>query len=82
MYSAMFCHHRLLTAICHWFVHLAVSMENVFNNIDFGMWKLLIPFKKKLHGLSPRANYTDRAIAVCLRSGCQPLRIDGATWSA
>jgi hypothetical protein len=38
--------------------------------------------KKKLHGLSPRANYTDRAIAACRRSDCQLLRIEGATWSA
>jgi hypothetical protein len=26
---------------------------------------------KKLHGLSPRANYTDRATAACRRSDCQ-----------
>jgi hypothetical protein len=34
-------------------------------------------YKKKLHGLSPRANYeyTDRATGVCWRSGCQLLRI-------
>jgi hypothetical protein len=38
--------------------------------------------KNKLHGLSPRANYTDRATAVCRRSDCQLLRIKGATWSA
>jgi hypothetical protein len=38
--------------------------------------------KKKLHGLSPRANYTDRAIAACRRSDCQRLQIEGATWSA
>jgi hypothetical protein len=36
-------------------------------------------FKKKLHGLSPRANYTDRATAACQRSDCQLLRIEGAT---
>jgi hypothetical protein len=36
----------------------------------------------KLHGLSPRANYTDRATAASRRSGCQLLRIKGATWSA
>jgi hypothetical protein len=36
----------------------------------------------KLHGLSPRANYTDRATAACRRSDCQLLRIEGATWSA
>jgi hypothetical protein len=37
--------------------------------------------KTKLHGLSPRANYTDRAIAASRRSDCQPVRIEGATWS-
>jgi hypothetical protein len=37
---------------------------------------------KKLHGLSPRANYTDRATAACRRSDCQLLRKEGATWSA
>jgi hypothetical protein len=43
--------------------------------------KLLV-YKKILHGLSPRANYTDRATAACRRSDCQLLRIEGATWSA
>jgi hypothetical protein len=38
--------------------------------------------KKKLHDLSPRANYTDRATAASQRSDCQRLRIEGATWSA
>jgi hypothetical protein len=38
--------------------------------------------KTKLHGLNPRANYTDRATAACRRSDCQLLRIEGATWSA
>jgi hypothetical protein len=38
--------------------------------------------KKKLNGLSPRANYTDRATGACRRSDCQLLRIKGATWSA
>jgi hypothetical protein len=36
----------------------------------------------KLHGLSPQANYTDRATAACRRSDCQLVRIEGATWSA
>jgi hypothetical protein len=36
----------------------------------------------KLHSLSPRANYTDRATAACRQSDCQLLRIEGATWSA
>jgi hypothetical protein len=38
--------------------------------------------KKKLHCLSPRTNYTDRATAACRRSDCQLVRIEGATWSA
>jgi hypothetical protein len=38
--------------------------------------------KTKLHGLSPRAIYTDRATAACRRSDCQLVRIEGATWSA
>jgi hypothetical protein len=38
--------------------------------------------KTKLHDLSPRANYTDRATAACRRSDCQLLRIESATWSA
>ena len=33
--------------------------------------------KKKLRGLSPRANYTDRAAAAGRRSYCQLLRIEG-----
>ena len=33
--------------------------------------------KKKLRGLSPRANYTDRAAAAGQRSWCQLLRIEG-----
>jgi hypothetical protein len=32
---------------------------------------LLINAIKKLHGLSPRANYTDRATVPCRRSDCQ-----------
>jgi hypothetical protein len=34
---------------------------------------------KKLHGLSPRANHTDRATAACRRSDCLLLWIEGAT---
>jgi hypothetical protein len=34
----------------------------------------------KLHGQSPRTNYTDRATAACQQSECQLLRIEGATW--
>jgi hypothetical protein len=37
--------------------------------------------KKKLHGLSPRANYTDRATAACRQSDCQLWRVESATWS-
>jgi hypothetical protein len=42
----------------------------------------LTKLKTKLHGLSPRANYTDRSTADCRQSDCQLLRIEGAMWSA
>jgi hypothetical protein len=38
------------------------------------LWAVRYELKKKLHGLSPRVNYTDRAIAACRRSDCQLLR--------
>jgi hypothetical protein len=38
--------------------------------------------QNKLRGLSPQANYTDRATAACRRSYYQLLRIEGVTWSA
>jgi hypothetical protein len=41
----------------------------------------LLYIKKNLHGLSPRANYTDRVAAACRRSDCQLVRIEDATWS-
>jgi hypothetical protein len=44
--------------------------------------EILLKTKTKLHGLSPLANYTDRATAACRRSDCQLLRIKGVTWSA
>jgi hypothetical protein len=42
----------------------------------------LIPISLSLGGLSPWANYTERATATCRRNQCQPLRIKGTTWSA
>jgi hypothetical protein len=61
------------------------------NSIPFGFWNcplFQLPTPQtnkqtnKLHGPSPRANYTDRATAACRRSDCQLLRIKDATWSA
>jgi hypothetical protein len=37
---------------------------------------------KKLHGLSPRVNYTNQVTAACRGSECQLLQIEGATWAA
>jgi hypothetical protein len=45
-------------------------------------FKCLTYKKTKLHGLSPRANNTDRATAACRQNDCQLLWIEGATWSA
>jgi hypothetical protein len=46
------------------------------NQYTYAIWN------KKIYGLSPRANYTDRATAACQCSDSQLLRIEGATWSA
>jgi hypothetical protein len=54
-------------------------------NVDFLILKQVVHVVNhltKLHGLSPRANYTDRVTAACRRSDCQLVRIVGATWSA
>jgi hypothetical protein len=56
---------------------ISVLVPN-FWNCNIGIQKKT----NKLHGLSPRANYTDRATTTCRRSDCQLLRIKGATWSA
>jgi hypothetical protein len=59
-------------------VHSLVIITSCFiAYVDFGPSCI----KKNLHGLSPRANYTDRATAACPLSVCQLLRIEGATWS-
>jgi hypothetical protein len=76
-------------------IHLKTSIEDcpcssfsrrlVLKDVGiFTFWYVLICHytKKKLHGLSPWANYTDRATAACRRSYCQLLKIEGATWSA
>jgi hypothetical protein len=60
----------------------AVSRIYLFNLWLLEIFKSLLIHKKRLHGLSPRANYTDRATATCRRSDCQLLRIEGVTWSA
>jgi hypothetical protein len=57
------------------------SVVEIFLRITRGIWSKL-KTKTKLHGLSPRANYTDRATAACRRSDCQLVRLEGATWSA
>jgi hypothetical protein len=54
----------------------------IVTDIPRGLSLALKTKKTKLHGLSPRANYTDRATAACRRSDCQLLRIEGAMWSA
>jgi hypothetical protein len=57
-----------------------VITPNIHRQIQF-MQKKLKKKKTKFHGLSPRANYTDRATAACRLSDCQLLRIEGAMWS-
>jgi hypothetical protein len=61
--------------------HLDILLCNNFPLENYDI-KLKLKKKLKLHGLSPRANYTDRATAACRRSDCQLLWIEGAMWSA
>jgi hypothetical protein len=63
------------------FSHMFRPLQSLSKTITPRMDPVL-GYTNKLHGLSPRANYTDRATAACRRSDCQLLRIEGATWSA
>jgi hypothetical protein len=58
------------------------KLYKLWPNICYNTNKQTNKQTNKLHGLSPRANYTDRATATCRRSDCQLLWIKGATWSA
>jgi hypothetical protein len=50
--------------------HKEINILNLYTNSS-------VTLKNLLHGLSPRANYTDRATAACRWSGYQLLRIEG-----
>jgi hypothetical protein len=78
----------------HW--HRARPMNLVYNYTVAGAVPcdpFVVPFcryyschirptaKTKLHGLSPRTNYTDLATAACRRTYCQLLSIEVVTWS-
>jgi hypothetical protein len=81
-----------------WFNYLPLNERVQIDFVRFALWCVLFyelevlvgsPLalmlksnKTKLHGLSLRANYTDRATAASRRSDCQLLRIEDATWSA
>jgi hypothetical protein len=62
-------------------MHSALVRISQLNNTFMVLWLTFNKQTNKLHGLSPRANYTDRATAACRRSDCQLLRIKGAMWS-
>jgi hypothetical protein len=71
--------------MCHYFYPISASSTFFLSPISFKwsskmevksfLWieqmSVLECIKKNLHGLSPRANYTDRATAACRRSDCQ-----------
>jgi hypothetical protein len=56
-----------------YFVHSMLTTCFGFYQKPFFKWHYIT---KKLNGLSPRTNYTDRATAACRRSDCQLLRIE------
>jgi hypothetical protein len=51
-------------------IYLLHSLYYIIRILAINSAKLVLPSNKqnKLHGLSPRANYTDRATAACRRS--------------
>jgi hypothetical protein len=65
---------QLLCLICLWLIsalpdinlYMAISLHFIIHNHSHILIKK--KKKKKLHGLSPRANYTDRATAASRRS--------------
>jgi hypothetical protein len=58
--------------------NMEISNTNLQNKL-----RIKMKTDKELHGLSPRAKYTDRATAACRRSDCQLfLQIEVATWSS
>jgi hypothetical protein len=61
-----------------WIVDILNSQIIIWWMEEWIAWFIL---KKKLHGMSPLAKYTDRATAACRQSDCQLLLIEGATWS-
>jgi hypothetical protein len=65
----------------HYSLVTAVKTSNP-TSVNRAAYPVRLKLKTKLHGLSPRANYTDRAIAACRRSNCHFVRIEDATWSA
>jgi hypothetical protein len=52
---------------CNWIIPYSTSAVMVIRIT----YLVSTYYKKKLHGLSPRANYTDRATTACRRSNCQ-----------
>jgi hypothetical protein len=62
--------------------YTTATIKTKYGMIPHAKVQILIETKTKLHGLSPRPNYTDRATAACRRSDCELLRIKGSMWSA
>jgi hypothetical protein len=96
-FSHQFCKHSLVTYMCYMprssrlshelpdmFIFALSTNYEIPRCVRRSFLYLYDPrlTKTKLHGQSPRANYTDRATAACRISDCQLLRIEGATWSA
>jgi hypothetical protein len=67
------------TSCCIAQVKICSSCLSKRRSVQISAWT---PKTPKLHGLSPRANYTDRATAACRRSDCQLVRIEDAMLSA
>jgi hypothetical protein len=87
------CNHPACSKVSQPITHVSAPFLPSQSCLSTGAWNMQITLESiitgdrhkqtnKLCGLSPRANYTDRATAACRWSDCQLLRIKGATWSA
>jgi hypothetical protein len=72
----LLCLARAQAAACLVYVDWILHHE-----VEWGKAANCFVMRKKLRGLSPRANYTDRTTAACRRSYCQLFLKESAAWS-
>jgi hypothetical protein len=62
---------QIVTGITRVRRYIVFRNSSIQLHVSVTYFTICYNLKKKLHGLSPRANCTDRATAACRRSDCQ-----------